>query len=72
MRQPKVESKAQSKLNDTGLCEVNEWRVDLQMCAAFNARFSGEIGHRFERLYELGAAIRIARIVDRIHADDHV
>ena len=47
----------------------HERRVDRQR-AAFDAAFRREPRERLERRDVLGPAIGIARVVDRVHADD--
>ncbi len=48
-----------------------QWCVHAQ-ARAFHARASGEVGQAFKGLHELGAAIRIAGVVDRVDAAEQV
>ena len=43
-----------------------------QSLRAFNASFGGEIGHALKGFDVLGAAVRIAAVVERVHADENV
>jgi len=38
--------------------------------SALNARFRGQIAHSLEGMYELGPAIRVTGIIERVHADE--
>ncbi len=72
MREREIEPNFDRQLHDLRLAELGQRRVNLQMRAAFHAGLGRQVRHVLESGDELRAAIRIARIVDRIHADENV
>src|SRR5689334_25172144 len=69
MRQPEVHSQLGGQAHDIGFAELDQRGMNLDMRAAFDAGFGRQIGHVFESVDELRAAIRVAGIIQRIYAD---
>src|SRR5215471_16504319 len=66
-----IEAELESTTNDVAFPEGDERRPDTES-RPLDTGARAEIGHTFERLYELRAAVRIARVVDRVDADEDV
>src|SRR5690349_15909740 len=59
-----------SQGDDLRFGEVDEGRVNPDVRAAFDGSFGGEVGYALERVDEFGAAIGIAGVIERVHADE--
>ena len=57
--------------NDLGLGSMHERRPYLDR-SAFDTGLGRQTSERFERLDELGPTVRVAGIVERIHADEDI
>ena len=69
MRERVVHAKFEAGTNDGGLGQLLKWRPD-DRAVALDARLRRKRGQVAERGYEFRAAVGIARVVHRIHADD--
>jgi glycosyltransferase involved in cell wall biosynthesis len=72
VRQPERNAKLLRQFDDLRFCQPQQRRVDLKARAAFHACFGGEIRHALVGLDVLGAAIRVARIIERVDADKDI
>ena len=66
--EPVVEPQLETRADDLGLRHVNERREDAQP-RAFDSGPRRQRGEPFERLEVFRPAIRIARVVERVHAE---
>ena len=71
-RQREIHAELVGAGDDLGLGERDQRRVDAEAARALDARLGGEIGQPLEGLDELGPAIGIAGLVERVHADEDV
>ena len=69
--QPVVDSQADTLSNDVSLGQRNQWRMNGQVLA-FYTGFGGQVRHVLKGSNELGTAIRIPAVVDRIHTDKQI
>ena len=58
-----------SQAHDFRFREFDQRRVDTNARAPLDAGFGGEVAHLFESMNELGPAIRIAGVIERVDAD---
>src|SRR6202790_5009917 len=72
MSKSKVQAQLGGDTHDIRFTERDQRRVNVDGRAAFDARFGRQVGHIFESVDELGAAVRVAGVVERIHADENV
>lgn len=68
MRELQVDAQRDRSSDNIRFRHFNERHVNFDVRCAFNARFSGQVRHLFEGFNELWPAIRIARVVNGIHA----
>src|SRR6185503_16873810 len=66
-----VQTEGNAAADDLGLRERDERRVDAKSAAVY-AGSRRQRRQRFERAYELGPAIRIARVIERVDADHEI
>src|SRR5687767_6242648 len=66
-----IETERDAALDDLRFRHRYERRLDAKL-AALDARFRRELRGAFERFDVLGPAIWIARIIERVHADEDV
>src|SRR4051812_17747565 len=66
--QPEIEPEPRAFADDIRLGHMLERRLDAERFA-LDAGFGGEFGKAFERGDELGTAIRITRIIERVDTD---
>ncbi len=74
MSHAKVDARLGGELDNLGLVQLRKRRVDTQVRPALDAGLGREVRHVFgtECGDELGAAIRITRVINRIHADENI
>src|SRR5690348_15399846 len=72
MREPEVHAELSGKAHDIGFAERHQRGVTLDMRAAVEAGVGRQIRHAFVSLDELGAAIRVAGVIQRVHADENI
>ncbi len=72
MSHSKVDAHLGGQLDNPGLVQLRQRRVDTQARPPLDAGLGREIRHVFECGDELGPAIRVARIIDRIHTDENI
>ena len=71
--QPEIEHPSSCpSLTISALRQSQQRRVDLQARAALDAGFGRQVRHALVGLDELGTAVGIARVVERVHADEDV
>src|SRR5687767_6844312 len=68
---PVVEAESHAPLDDLSLRHRNERRLNAKL-RAFDSRFGRKPGCSLECLDELGPAIGISRVVERVDADEDV
>src|SRR5215213_7592310 len=71
-RERVVDAEGASELDDLALAEMEQRRLDAHGRGTLDAAARGEVGHVLERLDVLGTAIGIARVVERVDADEDV
>ena len=71
MRQPVVQTERHAAADDVGLRHRDQRRANAK-AAAFDASLRRKPGEVLECLDELRPAIRIARVVERVHANEDV
>ncbi len=72
MRQTEVHAQFNRLAHNIGLAHGDQRRMNLKLRRAFSARLRREIRHLRESLNKLRPAIRIARIINRIHANEDI
>ncbi len=69
-----VHAERNAATDDVGLGHVRERGVDFEamIVVGLDAGFGAEVGGALEGGDELGAAVGVAGVVDRVHADEDV
>jgi len=67
----KIDAKLDGFADDLGFGEFDQRRVNFE-AAAFDTGFCPEIGEGLERFDEFRPAIRVAALIDCVHAEKNV
>src|SRR5664279_3248178 len=71
MRKRKIDLELERFANNLRLRHLDQWCVNLEM-RAFQAGFGGKVRELFKCGNELGPAIGIAAVIERINANENV
>ncbi len=72
MRQPKIQPQIRRQLHNIRLTKRNQRSMNLHPRPPLDAALSSQIRHVFESVNKLRPAIRIPRIIQRIHPDKNI
>ena len=66
-----INSQIKPTLNNFGFGQINQRRMDRQLAALYSGH-GGQVGHFFIGLNKFRAAVGIAAVIQRIHADKDI
>ena len=67
-----VDAERCARFDDTGFAQLDQRGVDFELVCTLHSGFRRQVGHPLERLDVFGPTVRIARVIERVDADEDI